>query len=447
MKIKSIYKYLVVALIAIILGSCTSTEVDPNFDQTPAERLNARKKELNDILLSSEQGWKAIYYTDSTQLGGFTHVFKFLPEGKVDMASDFDDDTDIHRSQYEIQLGSTVSLVFTTENKIHQLSDAANFPTAALLGKGYLGDFQFFYYGQENGDIIFKTNRNGHELRFVKAKASDWTDLAKEAVMDENITGGPTSPLFRLVEINDGTSVKQYDFDFNADARFGVASSLDPASDESFNVALSYTATGAVVKPAINVKGQKLTNFVYDEATSNFVATGTGGVTATIKFTNTPPVLTDDYKKLLEGQPQMVFGYIAANLYNAPTSSFRFRTLIDKVNATLPANQKITRVQLYFNSPFGTYIEYRFAGGRPSIYHTVIASENAAEKTIVLTNDYWDNGSVIIAPPAYLAEIDAEFTNAKGLYVKKEDFRITYSNTIYTFTSASSSFRMTTYQL
>ena len=118
MKLKNILKYLFIAVLAMQLASCDNKEdVDPIFDQTPTERLNAQKKELNDLLESSEFGWKAVYFTDTTQLGGFTHLFKFK-SGSVDMASDFDNDTAIYKSEYGIELGSTVSLVFTTKNKI-----------------------------------------------------------------------------------------------------------------------------------------------------------------------------------------------------------------------------------------------------------------------------------------------------------------------------------------
>lgn len=446
MKVKYIYKYLILAFAAVTLVACTSTEADQKFDQTPLERLNGQKKELNDLLLSSSEGWKAVYYTDSTQLGGWTHLFKFLPDGKVDMASDYDDgDTDIHRSQYDIQLGSAVSLVFTTANRIHLLSESDNYPTAALVGKGFLGDFQFFYYGEKNGEIIFRTNRSFQELRFVKAKATDWTDLHKNTPIIEAIAGDMTSPLFRLLVENDGITTKNYEFDFNPDARFGTAISLAAGSEEVFPMSLSYTATGAVVKPAVVVKGQKLTDFTYDSASDSFIATGTGGVSATIKYTNAPPRLTDDYKRLVEGQPQFVIGYIAANLYNAPTTSDYFKYLIGKVNATLPAAQSIARVQVIFNNAVnGTYIQYTFNGGKASLVHFVTTQEDAVNKTIILTDDGWN---ATAANVAFLKLIDDELTNSKGLYVKREDFTITYSNTIYTLTSASSSFRMTGYQL
>jgi hypothetical protein len=59
------------------------------------------------------------------------------------MASDYDNDTSVNTSEYSIELGSTTSLVFTTKNKIHLLSDSNNSPQQ-LRGKGYKGDFQFY---------------------------------------------------------------------------------------------------------------------------------------------------------------------------------------------------------------------------------------------------------------------------------------------------------------
>ena len=162
MKIKNIYKYLFAAILILHLSSCNNnTDADQLFDETPTTRLNNQKSELNTALLSSQFGWKAVYFTDNTVLGGYTHLFKFAQDGTVEMASDFDADTNVYKSEYAIQLGSTVSLTFTTNNRIHLLSDSDSYPIPALRAKGYLGDFQFLYYGQENGEIIFKANRNG----------------------------------------------------------------------------------------------------------------------------------------------------------------------------------------------------------------------------------------------------------------------------------------------
>ncbi|MHC0442852.1 DUF4302 domain-containing protein [Flavobacterium sp. 3-210] len=450
MKVKNIYKCSMIAFAALLLGSCSSPEADTKFDQNATGRLSGRQKELNDLLLSSAEGWKAVYYTDSTQLGGWTHLFKFLPEGKVEMASDFTDgigtDTKKYTSQYEIQLGSTVSLVFSTGNRIHLLSDAANYPTAALFGKGYLGDFQFFYYGQEKGEIIFRTNRNRHELRFKKATGADWTDLEKNVPMIDAITGTETSPLFRLLEINDGSTVKNFEFSYNAKARFGVGTSLDPTVRDSYNVALSFTPTGAVSKPGIEIKDQKLSNFIYNAVADSFIATGTGGVSATIKYTNTPPRPTDDYNILLPGKVYSRFGYYPDDYTaNASTNSKLFQAEIDKINANLPDGQYITSVQLYLNHSRGNFIYYTFEG-RGALLHFVDVQEDAANKKIILNHKSW-NQDTTVATPVFLAGFDKNLMDPNGLYVKKEDFKLGYSNTVYTFTSSSSPFRMTTWQL
>ncbi|MDG1871965.1 MAG: DUF4302 domain-containing protein [Flavobacterium sp.] len=442
MKLKSIFNYILVAILAIQLVSCDNKEtLESPFGATPAERLDAKQKELNDLLESSEFGWKAVYFTDVTQLGGFTHVFKFK-DGKVDMASDFDDDTSVYSSEYSIELGSTTSLLFSTSNRIHLLSDSNNAPTAALRGKGYKGDFQFLYYGQENGEIIFRTNRSFEELRFVKATAADWTNLAKARAMIPNVVGSSSRPLFRLLETNDGSKINQFDFTFTPASRYAVANSIVAGSSFSYNVGIAYTATGITVKPAIKVGTQDLTDFVYDANTGSFNAAGTGGVTATIRYSNKPLVLTDDYKPLLPGNPTVIYAYIAANLSTAASNSNFTNSLLNAANASLPSTQKINRIQFYFNDGGnGSYIAYTFTGGRAAVYHIVKVTEDPINKTIKLSNDGWS----VATPPTFLQAIDNQLLDPNGLYVKKETFKINFSNTIYTFTSASSNFRLTTY--
>ncbi|WP_343698109.1 DUF4302 domain-containing protein [Flavobacterium sp.] len=448
MKIKNIFKYLFAAILILHLSACNdNTDAEQLFNETPTERLNAQKSELSEALLSSQFGWKAVYFTDNTVLGGYTHLFKFAQDGTVEMASDFDADTNVYESEYAIQLGSTVSLTFTTKNRIHLLSESDNYPIPALRAKGYLGDFQFLYYGQENGEIIFKANRNGTEIRFVKATADDWTNLSQNLVMEQNVIGSEERPLFRLLETTDGTTTHQFDFSFSEVTRFAESNSIESGYSVSYNLGVGYSPTGIVVSPAVEVGGQKLTTFVYNDADGSFTATGTGGVKATIKYSSKPLILTDDYKNFLDAKPQMVLGYIAANLYTAPTTSTLAKSLLDEVNATLPANQKISRVQIYFNSPYGNYIEYRFSGGKPSLYHNFTTSADDTNKTILFTHDSWDNGAAYIPAPAFLKNLDDQFFNAAGLYIKKESFKITYSNTVYTLTSAASNFRITTYQL
>jgi hypothetical protein len=450
MKIKNIYKFLFAAFLALQLSACdNNTDADPKFDKTPTERLNARMAELQQALLSSPEGWKAIYFTDNTVLGGYTHFFKFAADGTVQMASDFDAslDTDVtNKSEYQIQLGSTVSLTFTTKNWIHLLSESDNYPIPALRAKGYLGDFQFLYYGQENGQIIFKANRNGQEIRFVKATKEDWDNLPKNFDMIPNVIGSNTRPLFRLLETNDGSTKHQFDFSFSPITRFAVANSIETGYSVSFKFGVGYTPTGIVVNPAIQVGSQKLTDFLYNDADGSFTATGTNGVSAVIKYTTKPLVVTDDYKVMLHG-PQTGYAYIHANLATAPSNSPLFNALIAEINASLPSTQKINRIQFTFNDAFGdSYIAYTFTGGKTTIYHNITVQEDAVNKRLIIIPGTWEsNTGATIAQPVLLKKVDTELMNPSGLYVKKEAFKIAFSNNIFTFTSSTTNFRMTTY--
>nr|WP_315156598.1 DUF4302 domain-containing protein [uncultured Flavobacterium sp.] len=452
MKAHYIYKYLILGFITLLLASCTNTDAEQKFEQTPTERLNSQKGELNNVLLSSENGWKLVYFTDNTQLGGYTHLFKFAADGTVEMASDFDDDTAIYKSEYQIQLGSTVSLVFTTKNRIHLLSDSDDYPIPALRSKGYLGDFQFLYYGQEKGEIIFKTNRvnettgiNG-ELRFVKATAQDWADLPKNIDMIDNVVGDPSRPLFRLLETNDGKTIHQFDFSFSEVTRFAEANSIETGYSVTYDMGIGYSPTGIVVSPAVEVGGQKLTTFMYNDIDGSFTATGTNGVSATIKYSTTPLILTDDYKIVLPGQVYSRFGYYPGDyIEDAVTNSALFKTELAKINASLPAGQSLSSIQLYFNHSLGTFIYYTFVG-RSALFHYVTVEEDPVGKKIILKHKSW-NGNTTVATPAFLASFDKYLMDVNGIYVKKENFKLGYSNTVYTFTSSSNPFRMTTWKL
>ncbi|UUF12521.1 MULTISPECIES: DUF4302 domain-containing protein [Flavobacterium] len=451
MKIKNIFKFLIIAFLATQLGACDKNEAEQKFDKTPTERINAQKKELNDVLLTSEYGWKAVYYTDNTQLGGFTHLFKFSVDGKVAMASDFDSDTSIYNSDYSIEMGSTVSLLFSTKNRIHLLSDANNSPTAGLKGKGYKGDFQFLYYGQENGEIIFKTNRF-QELRFVKATAEDWTDLELNTEMAQNVIGSDKRSIFRFLEINDGTDIHKLDFNYASNTRFATANSVEQGYSKSYNMGIAFTKKGIIVSPAIEVSNQQLTEFIYDDVSEGFTATGTNGVSAAIKYSDKPLILTDDYKLLLPGGGNNVYAYMHGfTEFEGPNSPLFLSLLGDIEKAS---GVPLIRAQFWFNNTDGTnYVEYRSGDNQTEVryYHYFTIKADDVNKTVIFIPGVWKKSTAIagesatppegptISRPSFLKALDDEFMNPNGLYFAEIPV-IGYRG--YTFASATSPFRM-----
>ncbi|MNR11466.1 hypothetical protein D3C85_1277670 [compost metagenome] len=157
-------------------------------------------------------------------------------------------------------------------------------------------------------------------------------------------------------------------------------------------------------------------------------------------------VLTDDYKLLLPGQPLAWFGFFIDDYtVEAPTNSALFYAEIEKINAALPDGQSISTIEIYSNTRIGTFIYYSFVGRGP-LQHFVTIEEDEAGKKMILKHESW-NGNTTLGTPGFLAGFDKYLMDPEGVYVKKESFRLVYSDPVYTFTSASSPFRMTTWKL
>jgi hypothetical protein len=59
-------------------------------------------------------------------------------------------------------------------------------------------------------------------------------------------------------------------------------------------------------------------------------------------------------------------------LSTAPTNSLVTRNLLAEINANLPSGITISRVQFQFNTAFGLYPIYFFAGGKATEFHFIL---------------------------------------------------------------------------
>ena len=103
------------------LVSCNNDDGETLFPESPAERIEQRNSELLSLLLAESNGYKGVYFTKNDEFGGFTFYMKFNADGTVEMTSDFDSDSAIETSSYEVRFGTTNELVFTTRNHIQKV--------------------------------------------------------------------------------------------------------------------------------------------------------------------------------------------------------------------------------------------------------------------------------------------------------------------------------------
>ncbi|MGG8496021.1 DUF4302 domain-containing protein [Tenacibaculum sp. TC6] len=249
--------------LSFFFTSCSENK-EELFNQSPTERMEQREKELRDLLLSSEHGWKTVYFTDNNNLGGYTFLFNFLDESKVKTIGNFNDNISPIESEYTIGLNTTTTLIFTTKSELHELSDSGNSaPLPNFGGSGYKGDFNFMYYGVENDEIIFKTSRDFVEVRFKKATAEDWTNFQNYQDMKNYLNNSSGHLAYQI----DG---EIYNFSYNGKNAIRFATSLEGNSNLNFGV--GFSSDGIIISPAIDVNGTKYSEFTLNKTENKYVS-------------------------------------------------------------------------------------------------------------------------------------------------------------------------------
>ncbi|MDH7462695.1 DUF4302 domain-containing protein [Chitinophagaceae bacterium 26-R-25] len=172
---KRFFLYLFVAMAA--LSSCQKEEKSV-FDQTPDERINAALAKYQADVLSSPNGWKALYQTGTGQT--FNFYFTFNNQNRVVMYSDFDTSTTHPReSSYRIKALQQPCLIFDTYSYLHMLADPNPYVNGGNAGDGLKADFEFAIDTVKGDTIKLKGRQNGTELDIIKAtkdEADLWTN-------------------------------------------------------------------------------------------------------------------------------------------------------------------------------------------------------------------------------------------------------------------------------
>ena len=248
-------------LLLCLSFSCSDNEVELVFADLPTKRIEAKITAVKQLLLASQEGWKMTYFTDDTSLGGFTYIFRFFEDGTVAMESDFGDTAGTSTtSLWSVDFGATVKLNFTTKNKIHELSDAANVPDEGLTGQGYRGSFEFLFSKTEGENLVFEAVRDNTPVLFEKATREDWENLSKNDEIINLLNG----ELFYT--LNNTRQVFEYD----ANRRFATNRNQQTTNTD---FGIGFSPNGIVVSPEItDANGIKHKTFTLNNSKSAFVS-------------------------------------------------------------------------------------------------------------------------------------------------------------------------------
>jgi Domain of unknown function (DUF4302) len=425
---------IVISVLFLIESSCSKNEVPPLFEQSINERTDALKNKYLDILTAPENGW-ICNYTPNKNFGAYTVLMKFDKKQAVSIKSDYKTGQIDNSITYRLDKTLKIELVLESFSVFHDIFE--------INGNDNKGEFVFNILSATSDEVVLESKLDSGDditvFTLRKAKATD-SDLTAVYTSINNLVNDGTQSIFRNILLNNKAIAS---FDFSTTTRLTTISYIENAKEVTVNVPIAITATGFNFIKPLTILGTTLTSFTFDSVNKQFVNEADK---LKIIYSNKPLILTDDYKQLLPGNTNNVYGYIDANLAKASSNSLLFNSLVKEVNASLPVGVKLSRVQLHFNDSGFNYIGYRFTGGKTTIYHNIDTAEDAVNKTIVFSDVSWEsNTGAPLLPPAFLKNLDDQFMTASGLYVKKENFNIQFTNDIFTFTSASSPFRMTTY--
>jgi|GEM_PF-2604802 len=454
---RHLIKKIVWLLLAIYCISCENdTNPDSLFEKAPTKRIESKIEEVNTLLKSAENGWKFVYFPNDSQVGGFTYVFRFLEDNKVEIKSDFDDDTSFETSSYEINLGSTIQLTFNERSKVHDLASGDVVPDDSLIGEGYFGNFQFLVQEIKTDTIILRDVRLLDDN--LVSKQPD-IKLSRMTTEDINIIEQNRAVLSKLndrLESPDGSVFLAFEKRFNGanelftGTRFDLLRRIILATDKdgvNETFAFNLTPNGIAFNKPIKVLNTEIFNLDLQESGSDLFIGGNEADNKSIHiaFLDKPLILTDDNKEMISGLNN-VYGYIDENL-NTSTSK-AFQALVKQTNENLNSlNFKLIRVQFHYNvndpsddeanpnrNNFIQYLIQDLDDDSRIVRIIHYVNVDSKTKSILKFSATGDWGLNLSVAPLFSA-IDDVLTDSDGLYIIKESYTVRFPNTIWSFTS------------
>lgn len=210
---------------ACVLGSCKN-EVDDVFDQDATSRIEAAITECDNMLQSSEYGWRFDYTPANSAMVNFVMRFK---DGRVTMENA---EGETSESTYKIANAEGPVLSFDTYSILHDLADPSEYP----LGTGKGGEFEFVVCQVTEDTIYVRGRKSGNDFKLSRAAEGEIQHVRLETALD--IDGGKDITFFHTLQVGGQDAATLF---LGNDKR-----SLDvmTADEQTRNVPVDFTADG-----------------------------------------------------------------------------------------------------------------------------------------------------------------------------------------------------------
>jgi hypothetical protein len=192
---------------ATILTNCTVT-TDYLFDELSTHRITQYVEACDEALKEWPEGWKMIYYPDTSQYGAYTFLLDFKENGRVKMAWDGDKDTT--ESAYGFNTAQGPVLLFTTYSLLHKLADPDPSVFGGAIGMGFEGEYEFIIREVTEDRIDLVTRKKKRPVSLVKASREDWERLDENRDIVSRFEVNRELPFYQYVELGGEKAVFLY---------------------------------------------------------------------------------------------------------------------------------------------------------------------------------------------------------------------------------------------
>ena len=193
--------------LVVLLTRCTVT-TDYLFDELSTHRITQYVEACDNALKGWDEGWKMVYYPDTSQYGAYTFLLDFNGNGRVKMAWDGDKDTT--ESAYNFSTAQGPLLVFTTYSLLHKLADPDPNVFGGAIGMGFEGEYEFIIREVTDERVDLVTRKSKRPVSLVKATREDWERLDENRAIVSRFEVNRELPFYQYIEVGGEKAVFLY---------------------------------------------------------------------------------------------------------------------------------------------------------------------------------------------------------------------------------------------
>ena len=256
-------------LLLSLLSACQQDDNEPAPGERPDERLTKVLTDYKAQLVGATYGWKTIIKPEGG--GSYSFLMKFNENDRVSMFSDINSASAGPgvESTYRLKAMQRPTLLFDTYSPLHILSDPDPNVAGGIQGRGLISDFEYTIDSISANTVQLTGNLEQTKVVLVKATKEEFDAYQAgglKTVIDESNAYTQANP-FLYLQATDGTKIQ---VNINAITKTFSFVYLQNGRPQILSTTFTYTPTGLLLDPPINLGGASISELLWDSTNKVF---------------------------------------------------------------------------------------------------------------------------------------------------------------------------------